>query len=114
MDIYIIGNADELTDISNQLTPDDIIIRFNDINTTCKIPADILFIANGYNLKHISFDSHYVNNDFLLLFRYPIIKNSQYFKLSLLRKFAYLFYCIPIFFLSILFQKHKIPKIIFF
>lgn len=114
MNIYIIGNANELTDISNRLTPNDIIIRFNNINTTCKISANILFVANGYNLKHISFNSHYVNNNFSLLFRYPIIRNSQYLNLSPLRKFTYLFYCIPKFFLFILFHTHKLPKIIFF
>jgi len=98
MNIYIIVNANELTDISNRLTPNDIIIRFNNINKTCKIAANILFIANGYHLKHISFNSDYVNNNFSLLFRYPVIRNSQYLNLSLIRKFTYLFYCIPKFF----------------
>lgn len=45
--IFIIGNSEELSDISSLLSPEDVVIRFNAPNPTCGLKADVLFVANG-------------------------------------------------------------------
>lgn len=45
--IIIVGNSEEAESIKKEINAEDIIVRFNKPNPSCKLKADILFVANG-------------------------------------------------------------------
>lgn len=79
---FIIGNADEQHNISDLISDDDIVVRFNAPNPSCSLKADWAFIANGYTqIRHLNIMSHDLfKPDMQIFFRYTIsdIWNCRY------------------------------------
>lgn len=92
---FIIGNADEHIDIADKISHDDIVIRFNNPNSTCKLMADWVFIVNGtIQVRHLSIDHQFFKPDTEIFFRYKLndILKSKYENIPIIKKLKYCWY----------------------
>ncbi len=88
----IIGNADEQHSINDFACEDDIIIRFNEPNSSCTLMADWVFIANGYTqIRHLRINHQFFKPDTEVFFRYSKedIYQSCYEKIALHKRIKY-------------------------
>lgn len=90
---FIIGNADEQGDITQLISEDDIVIRFNSPNPTCRLKADWVFIANGYvQIRHLHITSHDLfKSNMRIFFRYTVedIWHQHYQRIPLHKRIKY-------------------------
>jgi hypothetical protein len=57
---FIIGNADEQNSIAHLIKEDDILIRFNNPNSSCDLKANWIFIANGtIQTRHLKIENRF-------------------------------------------------------
>lgn len=91
--IFIIGNSEEQYEISHLVTKDDVVVRFNNPNSSSSLKADVLFIANSPNMvigKDI-IDDTLLKYNALIVWRYSLLDMifSHYQAVSLSKKIKY-------------------------
>lgn len=95
-DIFIVGNSDEKNDISHLITAQDIVVRFNQPNSSCRLMADVLFVANNPKLiVHLTpINNGLLANNCLIIWRHTIkeLLFSSSDNISLSRKLRYPLY----------------------
>lgn len=94
--IFIIGNADNRANIEPMINQDDFIIRFNRPNPSCRLKADLLFIANGAVVvaRRSELFNNMLKKNCALLWRYTLrdIISQKYESISLSRRLRYLLF----------------------
>lgn len=99
--IYVIGNAPEERNISDNILKNDTIIRFNKPNSSCSLKADILFVANGQQrvMRLEDTKTPLINKDYQVFWRYQPYQMllSKYEPISISRRLRF----------AILFQLYK-------
>lgn len=94
--IFIIGNSDNQVTIDSLIDHDDFIIRFNRPNPSCRLKADLLFIANGAVVvaRRTMLFNDMLKKNCTILWRYTLrdIMSQKYEKISLSRRLRYLLF----------------------
>jgi hypothetical protein len=89
---FIIGNADEQNSIAHLIKEDDIVIRFNNPNSSCDLKADWIFIANGtIQTRHLKIENRFFKSNTQIFFRYSLndILTSKYEIIPFKKKIKY-------------------------
>lgn len=80
--IWIIGNAQEVEPITNIVAADDIVVRFNNPNSSCPLQGNILYVANGaWQTENLKINRDHLTKVQKIIFRYSperILTSSEF------------------------------------